>query len=287
MSHWKPGFTGATVDALVDFACKEVADARSICVPFFGSGKEVAAFARTDRYIRSADQQYLSQLIVEGVFNADSAESNITEPKYKKGYVFESRPFRSMPDECAGLIDYIATYGTAYDRTALSTAIVRGTYLGLLTVWGRAITVHDTWKIFLGKKIKNAAFVNLPGELEHHHFNVIDNLNTIGGDFDVLYLDPPKVVSAGRDIYSGAFVQLNRALGGPEQEFTRWTSYNYLEYITPILQLPARKTIFCYTSDTNPTREQLESVLRTTGTITHVEAVQHGKRIDYAYVVKR
>lgn len=285
MKKWKIGFTGASVDALVDYAESILRpEDKKIMIPFAGSGKEIPAFARDDRIIVSMDQQYLSDVVVNGVFVGE-LECYIEDFKLRKGYAYHNR-MKDMPDDVAGLIDYIAQEGSPFERAALITAIVRGTFRGMLGMWGRDITATRTLTSFLNRRKTNEEFVGLPGQIYHHHMSALDWDEDY--EYDVLYIDPPKVVGTS-DIYSKGFVLLNEYLAQEplRQPFVRWTKSNFIPNIKKVFDIPSKRIIFDYLSDTSPTLEEMLEVLEDYGTVVDQAYFDHGKRRDYLVVVDR
>lgn len=286
VKYWKMGFTGASVDALTEWATDQLtSEDQSICIPFAGSAKEVHAFAAEGRTIYSWDQQYLSKLAVDGVFNACAPDIHLSEFKLRKGYAFENR-MKDMPDRVAGLIDYIAGEGTLYERCALSTAIVRGTYMGRLSMWGRSVTEANTLKTYQNRLKANADYTSLPGERVHSWASVLEAKHDV--EYDLLYIDPPKVVGL-TDIYFKGFVLLNEILyqDALPFEFTRWNKRNFEEQIREVLSIPSRRIIFDYLTGADPSLEDMLKILADYGTIVHTEEFSHGKRTDTSTMIVR
>ena len=286
MNYWKMGFTGASVDALTTWARKQLGgEDIYICIPFAGSGKEVHAFAEPGRFIWSWDQQYLSKLAIDGVFSADEPDIKIEEYHLRKGYAFHNR-LKDMPDDVAGLIDYIASEGTEYERAALSTAIVRGTFMGRLSMWGRGITAQRLLTTYKNRLRKNQKYIDLPGVRYHTWGSVLEAKHEV--EYDVLYIDPPKVVGS-TDIYFKGFVLLNEILyqNPLPFPFTRWDKRTFVDQIRQVLEIPSKKIIFDYLTGAEPSLEVMLKILSEYGEIVETKRFDHGKRTDTSTLIVR
>jgi len=285
---WTIGFTGTALDPLVRWIEERIEKDKVFAFPFAASGKEIATWARDDRTFYTYDQQPLTSFVMNDVFSAKEPVHKIEEVKFKKGFVYNERPFSNIDDHCAALIDYIASACSDYERVPLFTSIMRGTYMGRGTAWGRSITVDDVWKVFNNKRNYVDEYVNQAGIIHHHAGDFFavpqEDLPT---DVDVLYIDPPKLVGTN-DIYFKTFANINKAIGASKDiEFQKWVRKDYLVYMRRVLKaIPAKKIIFTYLSDTNPTIDEIKTLLEEFGAIDEVETFEHGKRWDYAIVVK-
>lgn len=285
---WTIGFTGTALDDVVRWTQDRVENDKVFAFPFAASGKEIATFARKDRTFHTFDQQPLTGFIMNDVFKATKVIHNIDEVKFTKGFVYHERPFSNIDDHSAALIDYISMEASDLERVALFTAIMRGTYMGRGTAWGRSITVDDVWKVFNNKRTYIDEYINRPGKIIHKvgdFFKVPQEELPV--DIDLLYIDPPKLVGTN-DIYFKTFANINKAIGAPSDiTFQKWVRKDYLIYMRRVLTaFPSKRIVFTYLSDTNPTLEEIKSLLSEFGEIVEVESFEHGKRWDYAVMVE-
>lgn len=286
---WTIGFTGTALDEVVRWTEERVKDDKTFAFPFAASGKEIATWAREDRTFYTYDQQPLTAFIMNDVFSAVEPIHNIEEVKFTKGYVYNERPFSNIDDHSAALIDYIAMEASNLERVALFTAIVRGTYMGRGTSWGRSITVDDVWKVFNNKRDYIDEHIQRPGTIIHKKGDFFTILpEDLPDQVDILYVDPPKIVGTN-DIYHKVFANLNKAIGALTSDLTfqKWTRKDYLMYMRSVLKaIPAKRIVFTYLSDTNPSLDEIKVLLSEFGNITEVESFEHGKRWDYAVMVE-
>lgn len=285
---WTMGFTGAIVKELAYWVEEKVieTESKTICVPFLGSAKAMSLLGGyKDMIIESWDTQYIVRLIIDGVFAADTARYSIKEPKLKKGYVYNERPFDHIGDKTAGLIDYIASESTDFEKVALVTAIARSTYRGRIGMWSQKDEV-DLWEKFIDRRDKQALYVNLPGTFIHHEADFYTTMPD--KEYDLLYIDPPKIVST-TDIYSETFSRLNKSVSNGRKllHFDKWTKYDYTGRIRNVLKVQSKYFIFVYTSDVLPGLTTLETIFEDYGTLIEKGRFTHRKRMDYGLLYER
>jgi hypothetical protein len=64
MTGYRTGFIGASTKEATAWVASHVGDAKSVFVPFTGTGKDIMSMAASDRFIESWDTQYYSRAIV-------------------------------------------------------------------------------------------------------------------------------------------------------------------------------------------------------------------------------
>lgn len=284
MKPWSMGFLGAlTNDACIWLSEYLPEEIQTIGVPFLGSAKAVTLMTREDRIIESWDTQYVVRAMVDGIFTAKEPQLTVTEPRLRKGYVYDTRCYKGIPDQAAGLIDYIAYHGSHYERIALTTAIIRSTFAGRMHDWSESATATALWEKFQKRLTIQEPYLNMPGKWYHREDNFFD---TTPGQYDLLYVDPPKIIT-NSDVYSDNFEKLNRSIGVEPRPFDRWTRYDFVGKIRMVLETKSDWLIFIYTSDVRPTLEEVMRVLDEYGDLKENRWFQHRKRFDYVLVYDR
>ena len=282
MREFKIGFTGAALTEAIEWI-DERTDAKSICVPFAGSCKVIAALAKPGVTIESWDTQIISRAIVEGVFNVPEIETAIDKPRYKKGHMYETRAIAGIDERCAGFIDYVGAHGTLADKVAIFSSVVRSSNMGRMTEWSKSSGMAELWYKFEKNRDYLAQFTNLPGTFIHHEASVFETVPV--GPYDLLHVDPPKVVSSS-DIYSANYQHLNIALGG-KCEVPKWGWRDTVGYMRNIFKLDAETITLLYVSDVTPTLDTLKKVLSDYATIQDVLRLLHRARYDYTILARK
>ncbi len=285
MKPFRMGFIGASTDEVCYWLRDNIPkDVETIAIPFLGSGRSLSILATNERLIDSWDQQYLSRVIVEGIFAAERSVRTISEPKLRKGYVYETRCFPGIDEKSAGLIDYIAHHGTLYERAALTTAIIRSTFRGRIGEWDEVSTATSLWDKFIKRLDIQQEYVNLPADINHHEGDFYDSKPV--RVYDLIMVDPPKVISS-RDIYSQGFAKLNYAIGAESADFDAWTRYDYFGKIRMLLETKSKYLTFEYTSGVRPTIDEIKTLLGEYGELMTEIRTTHRKRYDYVLLYDR
>jgi len=290
---WKMGFVGAATDDLAIWVDETVVELelQSIAIPFFGSGKEVSLLARRSNIqIESWDVQHISALVVN-LFTSFEVKTNIELPRLQKGWTYEKRPYKDMHDETAGLVDYIANNGTEHERLALATAIARCTFLGRLDQWDPSNQTSALWKHFQRRLEVQKDYTDLKGAILHHEADFYQTrYDTEEKRYDLLYIDPPKIVSTS-DIYSRTFAALNRMVA-PDTftlvDLDRWTKYDYVGKMRGILDhVDCSYIMLAYTSGVRPGLSSMKDLFSEYGEQISEVVFLHRKRYDYGLVYRR
>ncbi len=288
MKPYRMGFVGASTDEVCYWLRDNIPkDVETIAIPFVGSGRSLSILATNGRTVDTWDQQYLSRVIVEGIFQATEPTGNVTEPRMRKGYVYETRCFPGIDERSAGLIDYIAHHGTLYEHAALTTAIIRSTFRGRIAEWDEASTATSLWEKFNKRLGVQLAYLNLPATFNHREGDFYDDV--VPDSYDLIMVDPPKVISSA-DIYSTTFAKLNYAIGvDPSQAipFDRWTKYDYFGKIRKLLETQSKYLTFEYTSGVQPTVDEIKVLLGEYGELMVETRTMHRKRYDYVLLYDR
>ncbi len=290
MKPWKMGFLGAATDELAIWAGETVVEKniQSIGVPFLGSAKAISMMGlRSEVEIESWDLQYVCSLIINDLFNAQEPKRNIDKPRLLRGPTFEDRPFDHMSDRVAGLIDYIATTGTGYERLALATAIVGCTHRGRLDSWMENRQDSALWGTFQNRLVKQEGYLGLPASFTHYENDFYSSLPD--RSYDLLYIDPPKIIT-NTDVYSTTFRRLNRMIGPDHQhmEFDRWSKYDYTGRMRGVLDnVQSKHMMFVYTSDVRPGISTLKILFEDYGELVEEKRFRHRARIDYGLLYRR
>jgi hypothetical protein len=280
-SYYRAGFIGASTAQATAWVASQVGDAKKICVPYAGSGRDISSMSGEGRTIESWDTQYYSRAIVEGVFAAERLETSVDKIRYRKGYMFETRAIKNIDERSAGFIDWVAKNGTALDKASLGSAIIRSTLMGRMTQW--YANVEKLYARFLRAREYNADWVNRPGTFIHHEASFHEE--PAKGSYDLMQVDPPKVV-IGSDVYSHNFSSLNNALGG-SVELPKWKAPDVLPRFRDLLKVDTEQILFLYTSGVKPSVEQVRNLLEQFGTIETEEVFSHRGRSDYGFIVRR
>jgi hypothetical protein len=241
--------------------------------------------ARPDTRIETWDTQVYSRAIIEGIFAAKTAESNVDRLRYRKGYMYETRSIRNIDERSAGFIDWVGKYGTPFDKACLGSAVIRCSLMGRLHQWHS--NIEGLWKRFVRSREKMAQWINQPGEFVHHEGSFFAP-DLFPGDrsYDLMQVDPPKIV-VGADVYSTNFQHFNRALGGSETELPKWNWRDSMGAFRRVLEVDAQRILFMYVSGVRPPYEEVIALLEETGKVEQVQEFPHRSRTDYGIVVKR
>ncbi len=286
MKPYRMGFVGASTDEVCYWLRDNIPkDVETIAIPFLGSGRSLSILATNNRRIESWDQQYLSRVIVKGIFAAEHGQRAVSSPKLRKGYVYETRCFPGIDEKSAGLIDYIAEHGTLYEHAALTTAIIRSTFRGRIAEWDEKSTAESLWEKFNKRLDIQQEYLNLPALFTHYEEDFYDRGPYSG--YDLLVVDPPKVISSA-DIYSQGFEKLNYAIGAVEAiPFDKWTKYDYFGKIRKLLETQSKYLTFEYTSGVKPTIDEIKVLLEEYGELMVETRTKHRNRYDYVLLYDR
>lgn len=279
---YRSGFIGATTPEASEWVGEQVGDAKTICVPFTGTARDVASMAGEGRTIESWDTQFYSRSIVEGVFAASEGKTAIDGIHYRKGWMYETKALKYIDERSAGFIDYVADEGTMLDKASLASAIVRCTLMGRMTQW--YANIEKLYARFERARESNMAWVNRPGTFIHHEGSIFDSMPT--GSYDFMQVDPPKIVIGG-DVYSANFDVLNKALKGTVVDLPRWTSRDSIPNFRKIMSIEAERILFMYVSKVKPPMEEIERLLLEYGDLIEKKEFTHRGRTDYALLLSR
>lgn len=283
---YRTGFIGATTEAATVWVGNQVEDANRIIVPFAGSGRDIQSMAGPERTIVSWDTQHYSNAVVKGVFSSREANTNVDQIRYRKGWTYENRPIKNIDERCAGFIDWVADEGTLFDHACMASAIVRSTLMGRMTQW--YANVETLYKRFLKAREYNGGFTNQPGTFTHYEgsFYDYDPDGQKLEEYDVMQVDPPKIVVGG-DVYSANFDFLNKALHGTVQDLPKWNWRESLKLFEDLMAVKAKKVVFLYVSGVRPSYEDVKAMLERYGEIEDEKAFDHRGRTDYGIVLRR
>ncbi len=277
------GFTGTTADELLPVIDKECEGER-VLQPFTGSGKEISILAREGRLVTSFDTLFLSHTIVDGIFRGKTSEVLDEDPVDPyKGWAYRNQPMH-MDEECAMFIDSVAQTGELYKLAALGMSIIRSTMRGRLDGWIASVQqLEDSYNSALAR---NREWLELPGQLEHHHQNVLEAEEILSQSWNTIVIDPPKVISQ-TDIYSDRYAVLDGCLSQRDVELPVWRSEGFLDRMRVLLEVPWKRCLFMYTTGVSPTLEEIEYLLHSIGKVVRRYQVLRSSRKDVLYVVEK
>lgn len=287
------GFTGSSLDRLLPWIETQVGDASYVVVSMAGSGKDIAWLAREGRTIVSWDPQPLSRYVVEGVFSAPAELPPPLEPGYQLGWATRNRPWKGMPMNAAMLVDHIAIEGSDYDRVCLARTLIRSTYMGRLSVWGRDVDESTVWDGYVAAHAALAPWRGLPGTFDHIQGSVFDDQDLPETIRDsVLLIDTPKVLTgrkAGGDIYSQGFVGLNSILAQEQLVLPPWTQATFERDMPRLWTAPYQRMVFFHATGClpSPTQVAMAMVNDDVPAWTDYQEWDHKGRTDVAWVVDR
>lgn len=279
-------FFGGNIVDIAEWAADRVGDAKTICNPFGGIGRYASALCHDNTVVDSWDPQILCKLIIDGVYSQETVQTNIDRPRGTKGYMYETRFYKSVPDDCAGLIDWICQNGTMADKFAIGTALPRMTFKGQQGFWSNDNNLTDLWLAFEKHRNMLQNYTSMPGiftATEGDFFE--EDLESM--KYDLLMLDPP-IIKGSRDIYSGnvQYRHLNILLGG-EKELSRWNVATFYGRIRRILSMNVSKFIIKYQTGMNPSLDVFRDILEEYGTITEETVWERKPRTDYTFVLQK
>lgn len=282
MNPYKVGFVGATTNEASTWVARQVGESKKILVPFAGSGKDIASMARPGTTIESYDTQFYSRAIVEGVFSATTADTNVDKLRYRKGYMYETRALKNIDERSAGFIDWVAEYGTLFDKACMVSAAIRSTLLGRGNQW--YANVEQFWSRFARARTYNKDWLQLPGTFVHHEQSVFDELPT--GSYDLMQVDPPKIV-VGSDVYSANFQALNKMFNGAVDPLPKWNWKDVMSRFRALADLDVQRVVFLYVSGVKPPYEDVKAMLLEKFELEIEQAFPHRGRVDYGLVLRR
>lgn len=283
------GFMGTTTNEVLFHAAEEVVG-NNIYMPFTGSGKDISWLSRAGRTIVSADTQYLSLLMVDGIFNATDLEGSVIQEGQAlptdEGYATENVPFKRMTPLSLAIIDGVAMHGTLFDKAVLCKCIIQSTIGGRLTHWD--IADDKFVDKFHRAKLAMSEYINLPGTRLHYHASYIDlQANWDGPEsIDTIWIDPPKVVDT-QDVYSRMFVKLNSCLAQEQVELPKWKYPMMIPNLKKIWELPCKRIIQFYCSDVRPTDDEVRKALEQYGNVQPRVRMLHGSKADYIHILDK
>lgn len=293
-TSFRIGFTGSSLEALLPWAAEQVGDAARVVVPMAGSGKDIAYLARTGRTISSWDTQYLSKVLVTGIFAAPAALPAPVARRTRFGYAYTHEPIRAMPSGAAALADEIATVGSDYDRACLAKALIRSTYMGRLGTWARAATADTLWDGYLRAHAAFAAWRGLPGTFIHTEGSVFAEPYPFAEEVAkgaVVYVDTPKVLTRGAkgDIYSQGFEGLNSILAQKAQQLPAWTEATFRRDMPMLWTAPYSRLLLFHTTGAHPSVAEVASAMLADGVPepTTYQTWEHRGRVDVCWVVDK
>jgi hypothetical protein len=282
---YRAGFTGGSTEESTEWMADQAKDATKICVPFAGIGRAMVNMAKAGAEVWSWDTQHYTRCVVDGVFNATEVETNVDQIRYKKGYAYEHPPYKHIDERCCGFIDWVATNGTLYDKSCLASAMIRSTLMARMMHWHT--NIEGLYTKFQRQFEYNREWLNRPGVFHHTEGNFFDSLEDLDQEFDLVHIDPPKVINYS-DVYSLHFKTLNAALTqGEGPTLPKWSRRNAMGYYRRCMQIKAKKTVFMYTSGVFPDVEAVEKMLREHGEIQNTYTFNHQGRTDYGYLIVR
>lgn len=283
------GFVGASTNAATAWVAERSKGARAICVPFAGSGKDIAAMALANpgSRIDSWDVQRLSRYVVDGVFAGPGEPPRlVTRPILAAGTLAQpTRGNPPWPDEALRLWHGIHRRGTEFELAALVRATVRCTFQGKLTAWKRGAGAADLWEQYERACRQFEPWAGLPATFSHTEGSFFERRDGRQGPWDVVQVDPPKV-TAKTDVYShSGFAVLNAALGGGV--VTEWREEDVLDRLDEVFELPARRIVFLYAEGLRPGLPQVEELLQAHGRVVERCDFPHRGRTDVGFVVEK
>lgn len=161
-------------------------------------------------------------------------------------------------------------------------AAVRCTLMGRMTHWDSDI--NRFWAKFQKQLEYLSGFTNMPGQFIHHEASVFGSPPQ--GQYDIVQIDPPKIVDVGGDIYSTYYGSLNIALGG-KCELPRWSWRDTTGYLRQIFEIDSKRLLFMYVSDVRPSMNELRKVIAEYGEVEVDERFFHRNRYDYGMIVRK
>lgn len=267
MEIYRAGFTGGSVEESTDWMGEQKQGAKHICVPFAGIGRAMLVLGGPGTTIESWDTMHYARCIIEGVFSAKTVETNVDAIHYRKGWAYQHRPFKNIDDRCAGFIDWVAEEGTLYDKAALGSSIVRCTLMGRMMHWHA--NIEQLYRRFQKQLEYNQDWINQPTVFNHHEGDFYADLEKLQDvEFDLVHIDPPKVVNYS-DVYSLHFAGFDKALtAGQGPKLPKWSRRNSIPQMRKIFEgVTANRFIFMYVSKVVPTFGDVKKVLEQYGEI--------------------
>jgi hypothetical protein len=290
MKPFTIGFMGTTQNDVLLAAAEHAIG--SVFMPFTGSGKDVSWLTPQGHVVISYDTQYLSQCVVDGIFNAREGGSLLlatgeavpNAEGFATEHYDEDKPlFKRMTRDDCMLVDGIAVNGNLYDKACLANVIIQSTIGGRLTHWER--TPEKVEEAFFRSVERQREFFDLEGIRDHTWADAYDHLDRY--EFcDTVWIDPPKVVTS-TDVYSKMFWRVNGILQQEMVTLPTWKWTDMIPNLRRLWELPCKRLIQFYCSDVRPTDDQVRTQLEKYGTIVERLRFRHGNRADYVYIVDK
>jgi hypothetical protein len=287
MRYFRIGWMGAMTDEVAVWCADRSEGARSILVPFSGSGRAITAMSQTNpgAIIRSFDMQVYCDAFMRGILAASDMETNVDRIRLSKGKMYEERYLKGMPDECAGFFDWVANHGTLYDKAILGSVTIRTTMVGRMTHWSEGRTVYSYYKSFELARERFREWIGLNINIVHTLGSFYDYTPVRGEHYDLIQIDPPKVTSS-TDVYSqGGFAAMDRAFGG--SGIMVWRKEDVIERMQRLMEIDADRYLFFYTTGVRPTPDEMKRILKPYGTIKEEQEFIHSGRSDIGWLIER
>lgn len=254
----------------------------SVFIPFTGSGRSVYQFAQQGKNVICCDvQPFVSHLM--SVLKGEGSTNVNLNTESAEGWITKNRQFRADEDIARYIDGYILTYkDNPVAKAMMGYAITNATFRGYLG----SFDVHtvDEFKKLLENAHDRLALYH--GSCPNIDFRLSSYEDINPGSVDLMFIDPPKVVS-DTDVYSTGYAGLNGVLSQESSKLDAWTSKGYTDRFQHLVNIPCKKWLFCYTTDVNPPLNEMVTYLESQGSTRCVNNYTMSKRCDYLFEVDR
>lgn len=259
---------------------------KTVFIPFAGQGREVYEFARQGKRVYSADTQFYSKCLIDGVLKGKGDTDINFNCRPTKGWLFNnSKSIGGTRLDLAQFIDgYSIKYkNNLYAKAVLAQAITNSTFRGYLD--GFIVHTVEDFKPVLEDAHRRLQryFGTCPNIL--HYYGSFEDLKV--KNIDVVFIDPPKVVESGTDVYSKVFEPLNSILLQETAKLPTWQSEGYLARFDKLFKIPCKKLLFVYTTNVSPGIDVIEERLKGVGVMENEKKYLSGNRKDCLYTIDR
>lgn len=273
-------FAGRVTD-IAEWFADNSGDAKTIFHPFGGVGRYASAVSNPGVTVDNWDVQLLCKAIIDGVFNKQTLETNVTTPMGLKGYQFENRYYKNIDDHSAGFMDWVGVHGTLADKFAMITASCSMTEMGRLDNW--KATFEDFWSKFQINRDRLRPYLNMPGTLNVIEGDVFDeDLET--RSYDLMILDPP--IAPDTYFHNAVYTHMNKNIGGVVT-IPQWTLPTFYGRVRRLLSMDVKVILAKYQTNAIPPLSEYRDILSEYGTVVLETKFSRKKYNEWTFKVVR
>lgn len=267
-----------------DLNIYDLSDIETVFIPFTGSSRSVYKFAKQGKKVICSDiQPFVTGLVstLQGRGNVNLELDNIQPVE---GWLYENRHFRATDDIARFIDGYVVKYmDNPFAKAVLGLAMTNATFRGYLGNFD--VDTVDEFKELI--KSAQKRLIQYFGSCPDVVYREESYTDVPVKKADLVFVDPPKIVSSGTDVYSQQYNSLNSVLVQDQLELQTWTAENYLKNFDCLKDIDAKRWLFIYTTDVTPGLPEVTDYLASLGEMRCVNNYIVGSRCDYLFEVVR